>query len=465
MDMFSIINGGLFATFIICAMTLIIFSLKRARATRETNIYLALIVCAMIELVLQIACQFMSRTDGYDGFLARTIYELYVVAVFAFGVIFNLYVFAISLRTKNYKLWFRVSVSAIVAFLIYTFIIGIQVFKSDDVAYTYGGAIDYGLIPLTIALYVLWVIIMIRKHHRLTNRKFVPLVVMVVSVMLFSLAQVVDRTILITSFLHAFIVIMMLNTIENPDAKVLEQREREKHELERISAGKDSFISLASHQLRTPLTTIHGTASMLEDGDYGALSDRQAKALGMISINTDRMVSLVDDLLNVSRIQAGKFIIINEPTDLPEMVRRQLQTLTTIAHGRDIKLSLHPIDKNFPIINADNIKLYEVIGNFIDNAIFYSRAGSTVEIYLIHDKENNNVEFRVRDHGIGVPKSDQKKLFHEFYRTDNAKNVRPDGTGVGLFLAKQVVNGHGGQIIFESIENKGSTFGFRLPIR
>lgn len=111
----------------------------------------------------------------------------------------------------------------------------------------------------------------------------------------------------------------------------------------------------------------------------------------------------------------------------------------------------------------DEGKIRQVIMNFLDNAIYYSREGST--IYIDLSVGGGEVMLKVRDTGIGVPEVEQPRLFTKFYRASNARKQRPDGTGVGLFLAKKVVTAHGGSIIFESVENEGSTFGFRLPVR
>lgn len=233
-------------------------------------------------------------------------------------------------------------------------------------------------------------------------------------------------------------------------------------QLQRLDEAKDEFMSIASHQLRTPLTTIKGYLDMVLDGDMGKITSMQHKVLSEAFMSSERMVQLINDFLNISRLQTGKFMIDRTWIDLTDIVREELQLLKVVAKQRDLKL-VSNFAKDVPLINADGEKLRQVIINMIDNAIYYSNPGTSIQVNL--KKEDKSLVFTVVDTGIGVPKSEQVGLFGKFFRGSNARKRRPDGTGVGLFLAKKVVTAHGGEMIFESTEGKGSTFGFRLPIK
>ncbi|MEO5627432.1 MAG: ATP-binding protein [Candidatus Saccharimonadales bacterium] len=230
--------------------------------------------------------------------------------------------------------------------------------------------------------------------------------------------------------------------------------------LRQMDETKDDFISMASHQLRTPLTSVKGYVSMVLDEDAGKISPQQRKLLDQAFISSQRMVYLIADLLNVSRLKTGKFIIDAKPTNLADIVETELDQLKETAKGRGLKLEYqHP--KNFPSLNLDETKIRQVIMNFSDNAIYYTPSGGTITVELV-DKADS-IELTVSDNGIGVPKSEQHHLFTKFYRADNAKKARPDGTGLGLFMAQKVIVAQGGALIFHSEENKGSTFGFSFP--
>lgn len=235
-------------------------------------------------------------------------------------------------------------------------------------------------------------------------------------------------------------------------------------ELRRLDETKNEFVSMASHQLRTPLTSIKGYISMVLEGDAGSLNDDQRKLLTEAFTSSERMVRLIGDFLNVSRLQNGKFMIDRSvPVDLSAVVTEEIQIVTEIAEARGIGIAYHKPSR-YPVLFIDEDKIRQVIMNLLDNAIFYSGDSKVVTVRLYsHD---GAAIFEVTDHGIGVPAPARKHLFTKFYRADNAQTQRPDGTGVGLYLAKQVVAGHGGSVMFApKAAGTGSTFGFRLPIK
>ncbi len=228
--------------------------------------------------------------------------------------------------------------------------------------------------------------------------------------------------------------------------------------LKDLDETKDEFISMASHQLRTPLTSVKGYLSMVLDGDTGKINAKQKDMLESSFLSAQRMVYLIADLLNVSRLKSGKFVLIPSSANLTEIVSSELAQLSASIKTKKIHLSFKK-PKDITNLMLDETKLRQVVMNFIDNALYYTPEGGKITVELKEDK--NNIYFIVRDTGIGVPKSEQKHLFTKFYRTEGARKVRPDGTGLGLFMAKKVVDAHrGGSIIFDSQEGKGSVFGF-----
>ena len=228
-----------------------------------------------------------------------------------------------------------------------------------------------------------------------------------------------------------------------------------------LDEAKDEFISMASHQLRTPLTSIKGYLSMLAEGDLGKVTKAQEKAIKEAFGSSQRMVYLIADFLNVSRIKTGKFVIEPKEVDLPMVVSEEITQLREMAGSRDITLQ-YQAPEVFPKVMLDDNKIRQVMMNIVDNAIYYTAAGGTVTIQLFVDSAD--VVFKVIDTGIGVPKREQHKLFTKFFRAGNARKARPDGTGLGLFMAQKIIAEQGGSIIFESTEGKGSTFGFRFPL-
>jgi signal transduction histidine kinase len=233
-------------------------------------------------------------------------------------------------------------------------------------------------------------------------------------------------------------------------------------QLQRLDEAKDEFVSMASHQLRTPLTSVKGYIDMVLEGDAGKISDMQKHLLGEAFTSSERMVHLINDFLNVSRLQTGKFMIDRRQVDLASIVRQEVDGLQTTAGQRQLTLA-YDAPSSFPLLYLDEGKMRQVVMNFIDNAIYYSKENTTITISL--KANDDTVELAVKDTGIGVPADEQAQLFTKFYRASNARKQRPDGTGVGLYLAKKVIIAHGGSMVFSSVPDKGSVFGFTLPVK
>jgi signal transduction histidine kinase len=227
--------------------------------------------------------------------------------------------------------------------------------------------------------------------------------------------------------------------------------------LRTLDQTKDDFISMASHQLRTPLTSVKGYVSMVIDGDAGPINPMQRRLLDQSFTSAQRMVYLIADLLNISRLKTGRFVIETSPANLAQITKDEVSQLVETAKGRGLTLT-YDKPHDFPTYMLDTVKIRQVIMNFVDNAIYYTPSGGHIHVQL-SDKPKS-IELRVIDDGIGVPKNVQHHLFTKFYRAPNAQKARPDGTGLGLFMAKKVVLAQGGALIYESVEGKGSVFGF-----
>lgn len=249
-------------------------------------------------------------------------------------------------------------------------------------------------------------------------------------------------------------------SLEDSIQKATKELRMSNAKLKSLDEAKDEFISMASHQLRTPLTSIKGYLSMVLEGDVGDITEQQKKMLSQAFVSSQRMVYLIADLLNVSRLQTGKFIIETKESYLPDVVEEELAQITETAQAKGIEL-VYEKPQDFTKVFLDETKIRQVIMNFADNAVYYGRSGGKIIVSLRETK--NAIEFTVTDNGIGVPKADQHKLFTKFYRAGNARKARPDGTGLGLYMAQKVITASGGSVIFKSKEGVGSTFGFTIP--
>lgn len=200
---------------------------------------------------------------------------------------------------------------------------------------------------------------------------------------------------------------------------------------------------------------------MLLEEDLGKINDKQRQALKEAFDSSQRMVFLISDFLSVSRMRTGRFMIDKSPTNLKEIVTEEVAQLKEMAALREQKI-IFKTPKDFPTIMIDDNKIRQVMMNMLDNAIFYTPRGGKITVKL--EATDEEVSYQVVDEGIGVPEADQHRLFTKFFRAPNAQRARPDGTGLGLFMAQKIITAQGGSVIFHSVEGKGSTFGFRFAL-
>jgi PAS domain S-box-containing protein len=233
------------------------------------------------------------------------------------------------------------------------------------------------------------------------------------------------------------------------------QKERE------IEAAKSDFISIVSHELRTPLTAIKGFLSMLLKKDFGGLSDKQVHFLGRVYQTNQRMIGLVEDLLDMSHIESGKIRLKVMPLAMEPLLGEVVTELSSKGHERQITLKINRKHK-LPLVLADETRLRQILTNLIDNAIKYSLPKS--EVIVEFKVQGSELVTSVRDQGVGITAAHIERLFQRFGRIYNPMSMQAGGTGLGLYIVKNLVESHGGRIWVTSREGKGSRFSFSLPV-
>jgi len=228
-----------------------------------------------------------------------------------------------------------------------------------------------------------------------------------------------------------------------------------------IERMKTEFVSIAAHQLRTPISAIKWTLRMILDGDLGPISDEQRDFLEKTYKSNERMIGLINDLLNVTRIEEGRLLFDLVPVDLGETIQSLLGAYAEILKQKSIKLQFTKPKEKLPQVMVDIEKIMLVVSNLLENAIKYTPAGG--KIFLEISSNGKGIEVSVRDTGIGIMKSQQDRIFTKYFRGSNAMHTETEGTGLGLFIAKNIVETHGGKIWFSSQEGSGTTFYFSLP--
>ncbi len=235
-----------------------------------------------------------------------------------------------------------------------------------------------------------------------------------------------------------------------------------------IDKAKSQFVSMTTHQLRTPLAAIKWTFHMIINGELGPVTDDQKHFLQKGYESADRVITVINDWLNADYIEANRDEYKFVPVNIAEMIDSVVFEFTGRLTERNVNLIVNRPKSNLPSIAVDPIKLSMAIENLLDNALKYTPKGGQVTVDIIDDKINSAekvLEIDVSDNGIGIPKDEQAKIFGRFFRSSNAGKIAAHGSGLGLFIVKDIIEKHGGKIWFDSEEGKGTKFHLTIPIK
>ena len=242
---------------------------------------------------------------------------------------------------------------------------------------------------------------------------------------------------------------------EELQAMVVEKT-KANEELKALDKRKTEFLSVVAHQLRTPLSGLKWGLDLMTKGGYGPISDQQKDFSAKAYKEIEHMIQLVEDMLAANKIEFSAFELKPAENDLVEVIEEAIAENQESAAQSGIALSFNKPAQPIPKFSFDREKVLDVFDNLIDNGVKYNKAGGKVEVEASF--ADGAVNCIIRDNGIGIPAAGQKELFSRFFRAANAKTVDPNGNGLGLYIAKSIVELHGGTIRFESEENKGTTF-------
>lgn len=230
-------------------------------------------------------------------------------------------------------------------------------------------------------------------------------------------------------------------------------------ELERLNKIKSEFVSTVSHELRTPLTSIHGYSSLMLSGDTGPVTEEQKEFLGIVSGETQRLTRLINDLLDISKIESRRMKLVFDNFNLFQFMEEYKREIKNLVSQKNIAL-LVEVPKNISDIKADADKIRQILNNLIGNAIKFSGKGMAIGVKVKELKDH--IQIDVSDHGPGISKKDSNHIFEKFYRVDNSMTRATGGTGLGLAITKHLVEAHRGKIWLRSKVGKGTTFSFTL---
>lgn len=240
------------------------------------------------------------------------------------------------------------------------------------------------------------------------------------------------------------------------------KKSKKKIDQEKVGAVQSDFITLTSHQLRTPLSGMKWLLELLQQSSTGNLNKKQREFIEKIYHSNERMIALVNDLLEVSRLEAGQTKLYIQPTDLIPIINNVIREKETEIKKRKIQISFTIEQEPFPMVRTEPNKIKQALVNLIQNSITYSNDGSKIKIDLKVDRDL--VLVTISDSGVGIPEDQKSQVFKKFFRANNVLQFETTGTGLGLYITKSFIEASGGRIWFKSKENEGTVFYFTLPV-
>lgn len=452
-------------SFIFVLMFIIFYFSKERLNTLDTKMYSYILVTNIIGIMIDIFGYFIFKIYGSESFISILISKFYLVYYFLWAYFFLIYIFVISFREKSEYLLQKkftkpsiILTSIVISLTI--LITPIQITYKDNVAYSSGLSVNmvYGLcfIMVGIMLYCL-----LKNLKKISTKEYIPLLTFMV---LSTFCMIIQKTypeITLMLMCHSIVTSLMYFTIENPDVKMIKELEVAKNGAEKANHAKSEFLSSMSHELRTPLNAIVCFSELLETKE-GLDSESKDFAKDIVSASHN-LLDLVNGVLDISKIEAGKMELINKEYNSQEL----FNSLSTMVIPR---IGDKPIDFKTviasdipPVLKGDTGKLKQIILNLLTNAVKYTDKGFIkYRVECINDFKNNQTKLiiTVTDTGRGIKKEDIDRLFKKFERLEEDRNTSIEGTGLGLAITEGLAELMGGKITVISDYGKGSTFKF-----
>ena len=456
---------------IFITLLVVVYLSKPRLNSKENNIYKVLLISSVLGLLLEILCHMAVNIVDRYYFLSMFILKSYVVYLFVWTMIFNVYVFLISSwryekkdkGLDNYYRKLKYTTLVIVGIVsIIICVLPIEIYNSGGIVYSYGASVNF-LIILCFLIGTIWVIKCFKNIKTIKQKKYIPVIVCITVLIIVALIQSMDRSILIATTGHAFICLLMFFTIENPDLKLLHEMELAKDMAEKANRAKADFLSSMSHEIRTPLNAIIGLSELNKD----AKTIEESKENSNDIINAGKVLhDIVGNVLDMSKIETGNFEVLDKEYNPNEM----FESITKIIEyrfkekGLGFNISIAP---DLPLkLLGDKSNLKKAILNLLTNAVKYTNEGYVnLTVNCVNKNNISRLIISVEDTGRGIKAEQIDKLFVKFSRLEEDRNTTIEGTGLGLAITKHILELMGGQITVQSVFGRGSKFTITLNQR
>lgn len=443
--------------FIIILVVILFYSRKRVNS-KETKIYGYMILVSLFNLILvniELLIGYLCYNE-LTNILLQLLNKIDLINYIFWMSLLFLYVYHITYENiDNYNFLKKIVIIIDLIFIVVEFMLPIEIINYEGSMGVAGIATD--LIYLINTMYIgAIVILLLLNLKKIFTKKYLPLLVLTILAGVAAVARVINPTLIIIPTILVYIDLIMYNTIENPDMKMIEELNIARDQAEKANKAKTEFLSSMSHEIRTPLNAIVSFSNSLLKED---MSEKCKGDLNCIVSASSNLLELVNGILDISKIEANKIEIVNKEYSLKEV----LDNLTSLSRARlgdkpiDFRTSF---DESMPqYLYGDSNRIKQICINLLTNSIKYTNEGY-IEFKVSSVKSGDVVRliFSVEDTGIGIKKEDISKLFEKFSRLDIERNVSIEGSGLGLAITKKLIDMMGGKIVVQSEYGKGSKF-------
>ena len=458
-----LISGAIFI-----ALLIIVFYSKEKINSQENEAFKMIVLSNILGYAIEIPLQIIIRVVGNDYFIVDILIKLYMVAISLSCTIFTLYVFIICLNRDSKKYNNSISIirkvllgiQIIVALLL--IILPFSKYIDDSKMFIDGSALDLLKVFIGIDI-IVYIIMLILNFKKLKDKKYLPIYFIILLIIIMTIVNQIDPSILITNMVITFICYTMYFTIENPDVKMLEEMTALKEQADRANQAKSDFLSNMSHEIRTPLNAIVGFSESMKDDPIPVETQEKVNDILMASNN---LLDIVNGILDISKIEANKLEIVNKEYDIYSSLDELVALARTRIKGKPVELNVN-IDKALPhVLYGDNVRVKQVILNLLTNAVKYTKEGFVnFTVSSVISGDICHLIVSVEDSGIGIKPEALPKLFSKFERLGVENEITIEGTGLGLAITKRLVELMGGKIVVQSVYGKGSKFTLSIDQR
>lgn len=436
-----------------------VFSKERIN-TYENIIFKIIIVVSFVGLLLHIGCFLTMTYAGVNSFINFLVTRLYLIYLIAWMALFTLYVMVIFCQKKVTEEIFQKYINRIlvisIIFICLALFLKLDFYMDNKYIYSYGPSVNCVYIYSVLCI-LIWSLYLLRNIKSVRQKKYTPIFAFMLLGFVAMMIQKKYPGLQFITSLETFICYLMYFTIENPDIKLINQLNVAKDAAEKANLAKTEFLSSMSHEIRTPLNAIVGFSNMLLDDKN--LPDSVKEEVNDIVMASDNLLEIVNGILDISKIEAGKLEIVNTEYDFKK-VTTELIALTRGRLGDKPIEFITKIDESIPqVLYGDASRLKQICVNILTNAVKYTKEGSiTFSINSVIKNDVCRLIISVEDTGIGIKQENLNKLFNKFERLDLKDNITIEGTGLGLAITKKLVDMMNGKIVVQSVFGKGSKF-------